>query len=368
VSPVLKIRTACKSNVNRVMLLVGLLVSFISCTDSTIDPGPDPVVGKNYQLITVIKEVEGDFLTFFDVPADTILDTTNIGSNFSELAITPDFSRVFISSQIQNKTIVYSIDSMSIDTTLPWQGTYYFDELRSIGVRVNSSGFNSFNLNTYAPGISVIKSIGASGIDVSGEVLYVSSLSEQISFEVYRYNYSSGTLIDSFLIKDSAGANLFVTEMFPLPENNRLYLYVENNNGTYAIVYDTQLGKIVNQVSHRVPIGKFVKNADASLIFKSDPDLSNVFTSGKIWQYSVSSDMIVSDLSTVVSGSSGSDTVSVTPMVFTPDGRFLYSSGTTKSIFDGVLLKHSLSDGIPSLVPTDLTPQGTMLMVMGPEI
>ena len=339
----MSIRAASHLNVNRVILLVGLLVSFNSCTDSTVDPGPGPVIVKNYQLITVIKEVEGDFLTFFDVPADTVLDTTNIGSNFNELAITPDLSRVFVSSQIQNKTIVYSVDSMSIDTTLPWHGTYYFDELRNIGVRVNSSGFNSFNMNTYAPGISVTKSIGASGIDVSGEVLYVSSISEQISFEVYRYNYSSGALIDSFLIKDSAGANLFVTEMLPLPESNRLYLYVENNSGAYAVVYDTQLGKIVNQVSHRVPIGKFLKNSDASLVYKSDPDLSSVLTSGKIWQYNVSSDMIVSNLSTVVNTTNGNVTVSVTPMVFTPDGRFMYSSGTTVSLLDGVLLKHSLS-------------------------
>lgn len=355
-----------KGAVIAALVLIGGLSCDDNPTESDNPPGTD--ASRHFQLVTVIKEVDGDFLTVFDVPADTIIDTVNIGRNFDNLAVSPDNSLIFASSSLDNRTVVYSTDSLVIDTVLPVSGKYFIDSDRNLAVRVSATGFTPMTMFPFTDQTPVVRFVGASTVDLSAGVLYLAGLSEPESSWLHRYSYVTSQLVDSTLIVDDSGAALFMTELFKVPNRNRLYFYAFNNAGNYAVIYDTDSMRILSKVSHRVPVGRFALSADGLSVYKSDPDLSSVFTSGYIWRYDIASDRIVDSLSTIASSGTGTVTMSATFLAVSPDGQFLYSSGTTRSLNDGALLRHRLSDGTPTLVPTDLFSQGAMLMVIGQEI
>lgn len=350
-----------------------LSLVWFGCEESPTEGEPntpqDTTPVNHFELYGLLTDAAGEVLVVWDVPADTVLDTLPLnGVGYDVLVMTPDSNRLYVSSTTLDRTVVVTLRPPRVERTLDRGGRFFFDGGRDVAVRIGNDGIITYTLSTTAPRDSLMRAVGFGAVDTATGRAYAATRHPVGAQWLYTYDYAVDSLVDSTIITDGQDTLTYVGEMAVTPSGDRLYLLGSSATGSHLYVYDLQTRTVTARYPRRQPLGRFLLGTQGRLLYVSDPDVSSAFTSGRIWVYDLAGDRLTDSLTTVVPVSGGGVTVSVSTMAMTPDGRYLYSSGTTGSVTSGALLRQALPHGEPSFVTLDFFPTGPVELLMGREM
>jgi|GEM_PF-3363367 len=292
------------------------------------DPNGPQVGGQSvvYTLATLPTE-QGLYLFALDVKTDELLDSVSLSDPGDRVQVSPDGETVYVHSLNPFRTVAFSAIGLERIGEMPIVGPYYFDSAGAYGVVDYGDRVLKFSLPDMQRTDSLMMSsyVFRGNLDTSTDQFYAWGMTGS---KVFVVDVNAMTLTDSLVIRTGSGATVYVTQLLPVGEFNRLLVIGGPVDGETAFVVDGTTGTAINAIDHVWQSGEFCRVPHGNWVFASDhgsPWRGEVGPH-KIVGYNVATDEALDPISTIVTIGQETKRYDIGELAATPDGRYLYGA------------------------------------------